>query len=73
MWPLGQRIEPPSFDLNAEPLHSLDVDKRPPLIVTLANAQHHSQLFVAFVTNNPFEFTTHANVIKSASHIIEAQ
>jgi hypothetical protein len=30
---LGQRIQPPSFDLNVEPLDSLDVDERPALIV----------------------------------------
>ena len=27
---LGQRIKPPSFDLNAKPLDYLHVDERPP-------------------------------------------
>jgi len=30
---LGQRIKPPSFDLNAKPLDSLDVDEIPPLVL----------------------------------------
>ena len=38
---LVQRIEPPSLDLNAKHLDSLDVDDRPPRVVKLANAQHH--------------------------------
>ena len=55
---LGQRIEPPSFDLNAEPLDSLAVDERPPPSVKLANAQHHAQLFATFLfMDNPLEFT----------------
>ena len=33
---LGQRIEPPSSDLNAKPLDILDVDDRSPPIVKLA-------------------------------------
>jgi hypothetical protein len=41
---LGHIIRPPGFDLNAEPLESLDVNKRPPHIVKLENAQHHAQL-----------------------------
>ena len=41
---LGQRIEPTSSNLTAKPLHTLDVDERPPPIVKLADAQHHSQL-----------------------------
>ena len=45
---LGQRIKPPSFNLNVKPLHSLDVDKRPPHIVKLANAQHRAQLLDTF-------------------------
>jgi hypothetical protein len=42
---LGQRITPPKFDLNVEPLNSLDVDERPPHVVKSANAQHHDQHF----------------------------
>ena len=38
---LGLRIEPPTFDLNAEPLDTLDPDGRPPLIVKLAYARPH--------------------------------
>jgi hypothetical protein len=34
---LGQRMESSSFDLNAKPLDSLDVDERPPPIMKLAN------------------------------------
>ena len=60
---LGQRIEPPSFDLNAKPLDSLDVDERPPPIVKLADAQHHAQLLATFFMDNPLEFTP-ANVMK---------
>ena len=41
---LGQRIEPTSSNLTAKPLHTLDVDERPPPIVRLADAQHHAQL-----------------------------
>ena len=41
---LVERIEPPSFDLDAEPLDSLDADDKPPPIVKLRDAQHHVQL-----------------------------
>ena len=53
---LGQRIELPSFDLNAKLLDSLDIDERPPPIVKLAVAQHHAHLLVAFLMDNPLEF-----------------
>ena len=36
---LEQSVEQQSFDLNAKPLDSLDVDEKPPLIVKLAYAQ----------------------------------
>ena len=36
---LGQRIEARSFNLNVEPLDSLDVDERPLPIVRLADVQ----------------------------------
>ena len=52
---LGQRIRPPSFDLNVEPLDTLDIDERPPPIMKLAIAQHHALHF--FFTDNPIEFT----------------
>ena len=45
---LGKRISPPSYDLIAGPLNSLDVDDKPPLIVKLAYAQHHAQLLATF-------------------------
>ena len=54
---LGQRIEPPSFDLNAKPVDSLDIDERPLPIVKLANAQHHGQLLATFFMDNPLGFT----------------
>ena len=41
---LGQRLKPPSFDLNAGLLNSLDVEERPPPIVKYVDAQHHAQL-----------------------------
>ena len=47
IWP-WERIEPPSFDLNAEPLDSLDVDERPQPITKLAYSQHHAQLLATF-------------------------
>jgi hypothetical protein len=54
---LGQRIEPLSFDLNAKPLDSLDIDERPPPIVKLTNAQHLVQLLAIFFMDNPLDFT----------------
>lgn len=48
---LGQRIEPLSFDLNVEPLDSLDVDERAPPIMKLAYDQHHAQLLTTFKKN----------------------
>ena len=54
---LVHRIKPPSLDLNAKPLDSLDVDERPPHIVKLANAQHHVQLLATSLMDNPLEFT----------------
>ena len=61
---LGQRIEPPSSDLNAEPLDSLDVDKGPPLNVKLENAQHHAQFLATFLfMDNQSKFTP-TNVMK---------
>jgi hypothetical protein len=60
---LGQRRESPSFDLNAKPLDSLDIDERPPPIVKLATAQHHAHLLIAFFMDNPLKFTL-ANIMK---------
>jgi hypothetical protein len=45
---LGRRIETPSFDLNAEPIDSFDVDERLQLIMKLAYTQHHAQLLATF-------------------------
>ena len=73
MWPSIQRIKPPSFDLNVEPLDSLDVDERPPLTGKLAKSQHHAQFLVTIFMNNQLQFATCANVIKSMSHVREAQ
>ena len=39
---LGQRIKPPSFDLHAKPLDSLDFDERLAPIMKLADVQHHA-------------------------------
>ena len=50
---LAQRIKPPSSNLNAESLHSLDVDERPPPIVKLVDAQHHAKLLATFFMDNP--------------------
>ena len=47
---LGQRIKPTSFNLNAKPLHPLEVDERPPPIVKLVDAQHHAQLLDTLTT-----------------------
>ena len=52
---LGQWIEPPSFDLNAKLLDSLDVEERPPSRTKLANAQHRAQLLATFFFMNPLE------------------
>ena len=51
-----QRIELPSFDLNAKPLDSLDIEERPPPIVKLVDTQHHAQLSTTIVMDNPLEF-----------------
>jgi hypothetical protein len=60
---LGQKEEPPSFDLNAKPLDSLDVDGRPPTIVKLVDTQHHAQLLATFIMDNSLEFTP-TNIMK---------
>ena len=39
---LGHILEPPYFDLNGEPLDSLDVNERLPLIMKLADARHYA-------------------------------
>jgi hypothetical protein len=39
---LGHRIELASLDLTAETVNPLDVDKRPPPIVKLTDAQQHA-------------------------------
>ena len=60
---LGHRIEPITYDLNAKCLVSLDVDDRPPPIMKLAHAQHHTQLLATFFMDNPFKLII-ANVMK---------
>ena len=61
---LGQRIELPSFELNAKPLDSLDVDERLPPILKLAHASHHAQLLATFfLIENPIKFTP-TNIMK---------
>ena len=49
---LGQRKEPPSFDLNEEPSNSLDVDERPPPIMRSTYA-HQTQLLATFFDEQP--------------------
>ena len=46
-----------SFDRNAKPLDSLDVDERPPLVVKLAIAQHHAQLLATTFMDNSLKYT----------------
>ena len=54
---LGQRIEPPSFDLNAKALQdSWDADDQPPPITKAATPRHRARLVPATFTNNPSEF-----------------
>ena len=53
---LGHIKKPPSFDLDAKPLNSLDVHEKPPPIVKLANAQHPAQLSTTFFMDNPLGF-----------------
>ena len=60
---LGHKIDTPSFDLNVEPLNSLDVDESPMHVVQLADAQHHVSLLGTFLMDNPLEFTP-TNVLK---------
>ena len=70
---MAKIIKPPSFDLNAKPLDSLDVNEKPPPIVKLADAQHLAQMLATFVMDNPFEFTP-TNIMKLQTwHIGEAQ
>ena len=52
---LGHRIEPITYDLNAKCLVSLDVDDRPPPIMKLAHAQHHTQLLATFFYGQPIQ------------------
>ena len=70
---LGQRIELPSFELNAKPLDSLDIDERLPSILKLAHASHHAQLLATFFFyREPNKvYTCKHNEI--ASHIGEAR
>ena len=49
----GRRKEPLGFDLNEEPLDSLNVDERSPSVVKLINAQPHAQVLVAFFNVQP--------------------
>ena len=49
----------------------LDVDERPPPILRLVDAQHHTQLLATFLMDNPFELTPIRN--ETTSHIGEAQ
>ena len=53
---LGQTIEPPRFNLNVDPLRSLDVGERPPPIVKVEYAQHHAQLLHTFFMDNVGQF-----------------
>ena len=51
---MGQIIRPPSFELNVEPLDTLDVKVRSPPIVKLADYEHHAQLsatILFFISN----------------------
>ena len=56
---LGQRIKPPSFDLDAETLGSSDLVDKPSPIVKQANAQHHAQLLATFL----FFMDNHKNLV----------
>ena len=37
------------FGFNAKSLDCVDVDERPPLIMKLANAQHHTQFLATYL------------------------
>lgn len=51
---LGQRIEPPNFDLYIEPLDFLlDIGEKPLPNVKLGGAQHHPQLLATFFYEQP--------------------
>ena len=68
---MGQRIELPSFDLNAKLLDSLDIDERPPPIVKLAVVQHHAHLLVAFFYGQPIRVYSYKRN-ETVGHIGEA-
>jgi len=69
---LGQRIKAPSFDLNVEPLNSLDVDERSTQVVKVADAQHHAQLLATFFYGQLIRvYSCKCN--ETAGHIKEAQ
>ena len=67
---LGQTIEPPNFDLNMEPLGSLDVDERPPLIVKLVDPQ----LLAIFLMNNQWSIRVYSYIhIETTCHMREVK
>ena len=69
---LGQWIEAPSFDIDAKLFDYLDVDERPPPIVKLANAHHHTRLLATYFYEQPIR-GYHCRRNGIAGHIGEAQ